>query len=390
MHSAEGAMTVALIEESISAGRDPNGLAVREAHSSDNAQLVELASCCPMRGEMTLRIDRSPDFFALHRLEGDDSRLGVVERGGEIAGCISVSRRLSYLNGVETITGYAGDLKVHPDHRDTRVADALCRYATEFCAQLPAGAPTLITVLAGNTAMERRLSGPRGLPRFEKIATIRTHSISVLWKRKLRDQTQISVAAARWTDLEEMSALWRRVAPFRQLAPVYDADGMAGMIHSSPGLDISSYLLARSRDGRLLGFIAIWDQSAMKRLFVDAYSTRMQLVRHCFNFVAPLVGGESLPASGQPLLHRTVFQTCVPSETPDVLRVLLVHAHNQLRGSKCSFFNIGLDTRDPLTHATEGLLPQATDVNAYVSSVHGPLDIGSLRSQPLHYEIALV
>ncbi len=368
----------------------PEPVQVRDAVAADNAQLVALTSACPMRGDLALRMDRGPDFFALHRLEGERSRLGVAERAGRVVGCIAMSERRVYLNGNECATGYVGDLKVHPRHRDTATADALCLYANNHCRRLPGGAPTLITVLVGNKSMEKRLSGPRGLPCFQKLTTIRAYSISVLWNRRLRDLAGMTVSRASWRDLDEMSSLWQTVAPQRQFAPVLGSRGMARVIETSPGLAISSYLVAKSRNGRLLGFIAVWDQSSIKQMYVESYSPRMSLIRKCFNAMAPIIGSERLPAMGDALRHRTVFQICVPPERSDVLRSLLVTAHNELRNSRCSFFNVGLDIRDPLTAATEGLLGQPTDVNAYVSYTSNPADVATLQGRPVHYEIALV
>ena len=371
-------------------GRALDSLEVREAVAADNEQLVALTAACPMRGDLALRMDRGPDFFALHRLEGERSSLGVAERAGKIVGCIAVSERHVYLNGSETTTGYVGDLKVHPRHRDRVTADSLSLYARDKCTRLPAGAPTLVTVLVGNKAMEKRLSGPRGLPFFQKLTTMRAHSISILWNRRLRDLAGMTIERAKWRDLESMSALWRTVGPSRQFAPVLDTTKMARLIKSSPGLDISSYLIARSRRGELLGFIAVWDQSSIKQMYVESYSARMGFAKKCFNAVAPIIGTERMPDSGEALRHRNVFQICVPSDRPDVLHSLLVTAHNDLRSSRCSFFNVGLDIRDPLTVATEGLLGQPTDVNAYVTYVHEPADVSTLQSLPLHYEMALV
>ncbi|MEO8576347.1 MAG: hypothetical protein ABI556_06600 [Gemmatimonadales bacterium] len=363
---------------------------VREAVAADNADLVALTAACPMRGALALRMDRGPDFFALHRMESGRSSLGVAVRAKQIVGCIAVSERRVYLDRQESTTGYVGDLKVHPRHRDTATADALCFYATGQCARLPAGSPTLVTVLVGNKAMEKRLSGPRGLPSFQKLTTIRAHSISVLWNRRLRDLGGMTVERAKWSDLDAMSALWRLLAPARQFASVLDTIGMARLINSSPGLEISSYLVARSRGGELLGFIAVWDQSTIKQMYVESYSARMSFAKKCFNAVAPIIGSEKMPDSGEALRHRTVFQVCVPPDRPDVLHSLLVTAHNELRSSRCSFFNVGLDINDPLTEGTEGLLGQPTDVNAYITYVSQPADVAALQSLPLHYEIALV
>lgn len=363
---------------------------VREARPEDNAGLVDLAAACAMRGHIALRIERGPDFFALPRLEGERCRIGVVERSGRITGCIAASERAVYLGGEPSVTGYVGDLKVHPDHRDIETADALCRYAHAVTRGLPVGTPVLITVLAGNKSMERRLSGPRGLPRFESLAVVRAHSVSVLWKRRIPARAGITVQRATWRDVDEMIEIWMRVAPGRQFAPVLDAERLAAHIQSAPGLQISSYLVARGRNGRMLGFVALWDQSPMKRMYVESYSPRLAVARACFNFVAPLIGAEPMPAPGNPLRQRSAFHICVPPDAPDVLRALLVSAHNDLRHTRCSFFNVGLDVRDPLSSALDGFFAQPTDIRACVSSPSGSVDVASLQRLPLHYEIALV
>src|SRR5688500_9066923 len=123
-------------------------LTVREAKPSDNDSLVALAAACFLACACDLRIDRAPDFFALNRLEGASWRLAVAEREGEVVGCICSSERECYVNGRVQRIGYVGDLKVHPDHRDSVIADALSRYAACRMSHLPEHTPVLITVLA--------------------------------------------------------------------------------------------------------------------------------------------------------------------------------------------------------------------------------------------------
>lgn len=371
----------------------PDDLVVREACPSDNAGLVELAASCAMAGDLSLRIDRSPDFFALNRLEGDRWTVAVAERDGRIVGCVAFSERRVFVNGLATRTAYVGDLKVHPEHRDTAVADALSMWAERACDGLPPRAPAVITVLAGNRAMERRLSGPRGVPRFNRIGTIRTHSIPILWKRwrfSSLGRGAIRTAPATWADVARMGELWNRVARRRQLAPAMTTDWLAGWIQAAPSLDISSYRLATSRAGELLGFMAVWDQRPFKQLTVVGYSARMSAARAAFNFVAPVVGAERLPAPGSPLRCATAFHVCVAGDRPDVLRALLVDSHNELRHTGCSFLNVGLDVTDPLAGAMRGMLAQPTDVNAYVMAQRAGIAPEILDGRPLHYEIALV
>jgi hypothetical protein len=374
---------------------------VRDACPRDNEGLVALAAACSMAGDIELRIDRRPDFFALDRLERDRCRVAVAERDGEVVGCIAFSERESHLDGRSLTTGYVGDFKVHPAHRDAVVADELCRYVARAMRGLPDDTPVMITVLAGNGAMERRLDGPRGLPHFTHIATIRTHSLSILWKRgssmlplllwtgtegRSKDP---AIRHAEWSDVEEMADLWLAVGSQRQFSPVYDAESLAKWIRESPGLDISSYRLARDRSGKLLGFLGLWDQRDFKQLSVVSYSHRMSAARRVFNRLAPLVGAECLPPEGSPLNLVTATNVCVPAHRADVLRALVVAGHNELRHQGYSLLNIGLDRTDPLNAAMRGLLAQPTDVNAYVTTARGKAWDRALDGT-LHYEIALV
>ena len=364
---------------------------VRDATLSDNAGLVALARACSMSGDIELRMDRAPDFFALNRLEGAQWRLAVAERADEIVGCICFSERPCYLDRVVQRTGYVGDLKVHPDHRDSVVADGLSRYTAECMSELPESTPVLITILAGNAAMERRLDGPRGLARFSRVATIRNHSLSILWRRRIRihDHGAFVISPASWNDVEEMAALWRQVAKQRQLAQPHDADSLTRWIREAPGLDIDDFRLARARDGRVVGFLGLWDQRQFKQLTVVSYSNRMGVARRMFNAIAPIAGAEPLPAPGAPLNVVTATHVCVSYDRADVLRSLLVSAHNELRGTGCSVLNVGLDRKDPLTGALKGLFAQPTDVHAYMANARGKAwkrELGGV----LHYEVALV
>jgi hypothetical protein len=240
--------------------------------------------------------------------------------------------------------------------------------------------------------MQRRLHGPRGLPAFTRVATVRTHSLTILWKRKTRNAGSdggVDIRPATWADIEEMAHLWRAVAPGRQLSQVHDAESLARWIRDAPGLDISSYRLAHGSNGRLIGFFGLWNQREFKQMKVVSYSSRMAAARRVFNAITPIVGAERLPEAGRQLNLVTAVNVCVPATRPDVLRSLIVGAHNELRHSVCSVFNIGLDTKDPLSSALDGLFAQPTDVNAYLCYGNGKAWDRPLAGT-LHYEIALV
>ena len=363
---------------------------VREAMPDDDAALRAIAASCPMEGDITLRITRDPDFFQLNRLEGSRWRVGVAEVDGRVVGCVMGAERSAFLHGVEQRTMYAGDLKVLPTMRGTGVADALIRWV--MAALLDMGGPDtpiLLTVLAGNRAMERRTSGRGTTPGVAQFATMRAFSLPLLFPRAFGESGhRVSTATSR--DIDEMLELWRRVAPMRQLAPVFTAETFESWIASAPGLSISSYRLARDASGRLAGFMAWWDQAAFKQSRVLRYSRRLRVARALLNGAASLTRGTPLPDAGELLRYCTAFNVCVPGEAPEVLRTLIRSSYADLRDAGYAFATIGLDVRDPLCAALNGLFAQPTDVNAFIYTTSGDYSGPSLADRPLHYEIALV
>lgn len=349
-----------------------------------------------MRAELTLCVRREPDFFALNRLQGERWDVGVVDDpAAGVIGCIAIAERSVYLNGAATPTAYVSDLKVHPDFRRRRngnggVADALSAYARDSVREVDSAMAVLTTVLAGNAAMARRLTGPRGLPVLTRVATIRTCSIPLFVLRRAHASAGVTVRPAEERDLEAMAELWRTVARRRQFAPVLDAEDFRRPVSEASGLSLSSYWLARRPSGQLAGFVALWDQHPLKQTLALRYSWRAGLYRRAFNLMAPLVGAVQLPAPGAPLRYLSAFHVCVPSGEASVLRALLVAAARAHAGSAHAFCTIGLDLKDPLSHALAGCWAQTTLVDAYVTTALGDYFGPPLDALPMHFETALV
>ena len=361
---------------------------VRDAGPDDNDALRAIAASCPMEGDIALTVTREPDFFQLNRLEGERWRVGVAEVDGRVVGCVMAAERLAYVHGEPTRTLYAGDLKVAPTVRGRGAADALSAWARDALAGMAgADAPILMTILGGNRAMERRTKGRGGMPQFRRFATIRVFSIPLLVPRTFAD-AHLRVCPASADDVDEMMALWRLVAGGRQFAPDLTPERFTSWIAMAPGLELSDYRVARESTGRLVGFLAWWDQAPFKQLRVLRYSPRLRVARAVVNRVASITGGVPLPDVGSVLRYRTAVHVCVTE--PGVLRALLRASHRELRHARYAFANIGLDIRDPLCAALDGLFAQPTDVNAHVCTAGGDYAGPSLADRPLHYEIALV
>jgi GNAT superfamily N-acetyltransferase len=366
------------------------GVTVREARAGDGDALLALARACPMRGDITLRVEREPDFFTMDRLLGDPWQVAVAARGDVVVGCIAMAARETYLHGRPARTTYVGDLKVHPAHRDGAAADALIRHASAWCGDHGGmHVPMLFTILSGNRRMERRIPGVRGLPAFTRFATLRAYTAPLPRRRAVRAAAW-RVAPATSRDIDEMITLWQRVASQRNFARLFDEQRLLHWLGEAPGLGVSDYLVARRPDGRIAGFLAVWDTSALHTLRVLRYSHRLAAFLVLHNAVAPLLGGAALPVRGAPLRTCTALHVCVPPGEPAVLHALLVRAMELARTARCTAFTVGLDVRDPLTVALHGLLGQPATVHAYVTSPSGRYDGPPLDDFPLHHEVALI
>ena len=376
----------------MSATLTPARTLVRLASDDDNSALIALASACPMEGDVALRIDRGPDFFALNRLEGDRWKVAVVDgpQGRPVA-CVATAERRAWLHARPATIVYAGDPKVHPEFRDTRTADVLERFVLNVAREAAGqSTPVLVTVLAGNTAMERRTVGPRGLPKLQRFATLHSYAIPLLWRRRSFEGADIRVEHGTDADLEEMAELWREVAPSRQFTAVFDADGLRRWIDGAPGLTIGDYLVARDRRNRVIGFVGVWDQREMKTLRVLRYSPALSVLRNVVGALAPFVGATPPPPIGQPLHYASAVHLCVPMDRADVLRALVLAAYDRLHGTGRVFMNVALDAREPLLTALRGLLATPTVIHAYATMASGTWTGAALDDRPLHFETALV
>lgn len=367
-------------------------LALRDAVAGDNEALIELTGACPMHGDISLRIDRSPNYFALCRIEGDQSRVGVVvDQHQELVGCVAVAPRLSYVNGAVKESVYVSDLRVRPRARGSGVADWLTQYASDAAAELGGPqTPVVCTILAGNSAMENRARGPRGTPVLSRFATLNVLAIPLLWERRERvSGAGLQIRRASERDLEAMALAWRTFAGTRQFADAHagHAADLADWIERAPDLSLSDYLVAVDAGGRVRGFLGVWDQTAFRQLRVVSYSRRLAFTRHAINLVAPFAGAAPLPSPGAALHALSTIHVCATDQV--TLRALLLETYRRYRGSHHSFFTIALDSRDPLIAATRGLFPQPTYVNAYVTTALGFADPARYSGKLVSLETAL-
>jgi GNAT superfamily N-acetyltransferase len=341
-----------------------------------------------MAGGTSICVHREPNFFALDAMLGNPWHVLVAEVAGAVVGCVAWAIRDAYVNGTPVRTGYIGDLKVDPAFRRRGLGGVLAQMVRSALHRVDPALPTLFTSLTGNRSVAS-LPGVKVEDHVSRqICVVRVHGIPLLSRRRLSAPGGYVVREARWDDLEQMAACWAAIGATRQFTRVVSPGMLAGTIDQAPGLEVSSYLLAFDRKGRMAGFLALWDQHELKTMRILRYSRRQAVFRAGFNAVAPLLAAERLPPPGGTLRGAHVLHACVPSA--EVLRSLLVEGYRRLAGRGLSYVAIGLDRCDPVGAALTGLWAQPTDVDVLVATPRGEEMLPRLDARPVHYETALV
>src|SRR5882757_7800047 len=103
----------------------------RLATHPDNLQLLELTAATSMQGDISLCIDRQPDFFKLLEKRGE-TKVFIALEDEKIIGSLSVSCQLVYVGGDVMPVRYIGDFKVYESYRNKGVGLMLCNEMADW------------------------------------------------------------------------------------------------------------------------------------------------------------------------------------------------------------------------------------------------------------------
>ncbi len=119
----------------------PPALTVREATVEDNGSLIALELQSPLLvGHVEETFDRSPDFFACHRVQGDH-RIVLGELAGRVVGVMAGVIHGPVIQGRPHRLVYIQQARIHPDFHGHRVAWLLANDLFAWAAERGAEGP---------------------------------------------------------------------------------------------------------------------------------------------------------------------------------------------------------------------------------------------------------
>ncbi len=249
----------------------------RVAGPDDDADLRRLLRDNPMAGEIAVSLEREPNAFLAAAVEGDRHHTIVARDAGRDRTVGMASRSVSdaFVNGEACQVGYLGQLRLDREYRRrprllakgfSLLASLRDRHDLPF---------DITSIVADNTAARRVLgAGLPGLPVYRELEAFTTLVIPVWRDRRQPAGGTFQIRAAAEADLEEIAACLARNHARYQFARRWTANDLRSP-ERSRGLSAEDFIVA-TREGRVAGCLAVWNQSAFKQIVVRGYSRRLR------------------------------------------------------------------------------------------------------------------
>jgi hypothetical protein len=331
------------------------------ATPADDIEVRRLLRECPLRGDVSVSLEREPAAGATAPVEGDVHQMLVArERAtGRVAAIASRSVGDAFINGSPARVGCLGQLRVATPFRGSR---ALLDAGFASCRALHNGGDAyvyLVSVVAENHAARRLLLGTRSpfAPRLEQVGRLRTLIVPRRRWRSLPEQghvggprgalrrAHIEIRPGARELLPDIAAcLWRNGQRY-QFARCWHAADLCSAART-PGL-LPEHFVVATCGSRVAGCIACWDQRRFKQVVVRGYSPTMARWRPVMNFAGPWLGVPRLPEVGHRLEFAYLSHFAVDDDSPAVATALIAAARDRLPAD-VEYAVIGLPEDSPL------------------------------------------
>ncbi|HEY1170483.1 MAG TPA: hypothetical protein VGH19_03850 [Verrucomicrobiae bacterium] len=327
------------------------------AKPEDDAGLRRLLRENPMRGAVTLTMEREPDYFADADLPGMEKQTIIAKEGGVVVSAGSCAVRRRFVDGRASRVGYLGGLRL-----DERVAGRfdIVRRGYEVLREMQQADPAdyYFTSIAADNARARAFleRGVRGMPRYEFIGELVTLLLPVKGMKRAGQSLAVPTVDEVVSFLNEQNA-------DRQFAECWTVQELEAL--SELGLRREDFRGVRvNRKWVAMG--AVWDQRSFKQTVIREYGGALALARPWVNLAARCFGTSVLPAVGSTLANAFVSPLAVDPKMPEALTELLGGLAEVARTRGIEYLTVGFAAEDPRL----GMMQREYSCREYVSRIY--------------------
>ncbi len=236
----------------------PPGLIVREAAAEDNDSLIALELQCPLLiGGVEESFDRSPDFLASHRVQGEH-RIVLAELEGRMVGVMAGAVHTPLIQGRPHRLAYIHRARVHPAFHHRGVAWALANSLFAWAAERGAEGPYYLIAPENKPSID---FVQRGGGRWPVDVTLLALDVS--------DARGAPTEAVPETRLEEAVGLVNMTHAGEDFFEPLTVESLSGRLSRDRRYSIDN-LRGISEGGNLVAVAGLWDEGATKaRIHVE-------------------------------------------------------------------------------------------------------------------------
>lgn len=337
---------------------DRSSSAIRFALASaeDDSAVRRLLRNNPMPGEVSVSFEHEPNYFQSTGMAGADEQIIL----GFEQDCLVSMGRCSFhdrfLNSEIRRVGYLSGLRLDASAQGR--FDIL-RRGYRFFHEVDRSNPAdfyFTSVTSDNVRSLRFLErGLPGMPRYEFLTEFVTLLLPVPRNpRKLEQINDRSMARCKSCGVKIISGSNQYVRPMveflnsngkqHNLAMAWDAEKLSSL--AEHGLSPTDFKIL-TREGKIIGCAALWDQRGFKQTVIRGYSHRLSWLRPLLNWRASVFNFPVLPPVGSVLAHGFLSPLAVGPDEKESLLALVESSLLTAAERGLEFLTVGLAINDP-------------------------------------------
>jgi len=303
----------------------------RLATNKDNEQLIALTASSGMSGEISLRIDRRPDFFKLLNLRGE-SKVFVAEDSQKIIGVICVSHEQVYVKGQIFPNYYISDFKVADSYRKQGVGLNLCNEVANYLESLDSDL-AFLNVSKGNIKPFSFFKGRPNIPDFENIGIFNIYQFIGKKRKDFPSPYKIELTPINEDLIKFLNSFYCKY----ELGSVISKEKLEGL-----------EIITISHKNNYIAAMCLMDTMDSKQNVVMKLPWALKHLIVFMNTFNTVLGISKMPKINEPIQMLYIKYFAVKNMDKELVKLLINYAKNLVYEKSYSFVSIGLHEKDPL------------------------------------------
>jgi len=302
------------------------------ATPSDNAAILEFMRGQAMRAGLSMRFDRSPDYFALHEAHSEDHETWLLVTRDRIIGIGSIVSRNAWVDGAIEPVIYLADLRLAPGRATAGVWRPLLRDVLRDARARTGAKLAYCSIIRDNkSARQAMLRDDRvdSTP-FRRLRGYA--SVAIIARKPCRGpNAAYAVRHATAGDANRLQDFIAEQSRSTQFGVVFDTPAWSRRLVGWPDFGIENFLIAQDEREQIVGCVAPWNYHSINRIVIERLPPAIDAVRMLCNMMAPLTRRPLIRVGARSSLpDAALTHLFIRNRNPSILSALLHRAVRQL------------------------------------------------------------